>query len=147
MVGAAKFRGQLASARLLGALLADAVRGAGEPRPDLLIPVPLHPRRLAERGLNQALEISRSLGRELGLAPDTSCCRRPVPTAPQTGLDERGRRRNVRGAFATVADLSGLSLAIVDDVVTTGSTVAELATVLRRAGAARIAVWAVARTP
>ncbi|MGE5154249.1 MAG: ComF family protein [Bdellovibrio bacteriovorus] len=147
LVGAAKFRGRLNAARLLGQVLAEAVRGAGEPLPEVLVPVPLHRARLAERGYNQALEIARVLGRVLALPMDDGCCERILATLPQAGLDEAKRRHNIRGAFRARSPLGWRHLAIVDDVVTTGSTVEELARVLRRAGAERIAVWAVARTP
>ena len=147
LVGAAKFRAQLAAARLLGQLLADAVRWRGGRLPEVLIPVPLHPRRLGERGYNQALEIGRSVGRELDLPLDTGHCLRVSPTQPQTGLDESARRRNVRGAFAAHTPFPWRRVAILDDVVTTGSTVAEAARALRRAGAEEIMVWAAARTP
>lgn len=147
LVGAAKFRGQLAAARLLGQLLADAVLAAGGTRPEALIPVPLHPRRLAERGYNQALEIARTVGRILQLPVEAHACRRVLATPPQVDLDEAARRRNIRGAFVVCDPLPWRRIAILDDVVTTGSTVAELARVLRRAGAEETTVWAAARTP
>lgn len=147
LVGAAKFRGRLASGRLLAYLIADAVRGAGLPLPAVLVPVPLHPRRVAERGYNQALEIGRHVAADLGIGLAAQDCRRVTATAPQTGLDEAARRRNVRGAFAALDPWPWPHTAILDDVVTTGSTVAELARALRRAGAAQVDVWAAARTP
>lgn len=152
LVGAAKFRGRLNAARLLGQILARGIDAGAPaaraiPRPDTLVPVPLHPSRLAERGYNQALEIGRTLGHELDLPVDTDCCTRILATSPQTGLDERARHRNISGAFAVTGRLPGSRVAILDDVVTTGSTVAELARVLRRAGAVQVEVWAVARTP
>lgn len=140
-----KFHRQLAHARLLGALLARELEGSTE-RPALILPVPLHPARLRERGFNQALEIGRPIGRLLQLPVDSGSCRRTRDTPHQMGLHERQRRRNVRGAFSVTGALSGRHVAILDDVVTTGSTAAELARALRRAGAARIEVWAVART-
>jgi len=147
LVGAAKFRGRLNAARLLGELLTERVRSEVDSWPQILIPVPLHPRRLGERGYNQALEIARVPARELALPIDTGNCERIASTAPQAGLDERERRRNIRGAFAVSGPFAWDHVAIVDDVVTTGSTVAELARVLRRAGAVRVEVWAAARTP
>jgi ComF family protein len=147
LVGAAKFRGQLAAARLLGQLLADALPIQAGALPEVLIPVPLHPRRLGERGYNQALEIARTVAGALGVAVDAKRCRRVLSTAPQAGLDEAARRRNIRGAFAVSDPLPWRRIAILDDVVTTGSTVAELSRTLRRSGAEEIAVWAVARTP
>ncbi len=138
-----KFHARLPVAPLLARLLAGRLRG--EPLPTRVIPVPLHPRRLRERGFNQAVEIARPLCRDLGVALDWGAVRRVRATAHQVGADARARRRNVRGAFAAADDLRGLHVAILDDVVTTGATVGELARVLRRAGAARVEVWAVAR--
>lgn len=142
-----KFRGRLNVARLLGQCLAERARSQGTTLPSLLIPVPLHPRRQRERGYNQALEIARIVGRELKIPVAADRCIRATATPPQTGLDERERRRNIRGAFAARGDLTGVDLAIIDDVVTTGSTVSELSRILNAAGAQRIEVWAVARTP
>jgi ComF family protein len=147
LVAAAKFRGRLNAARLLGLLLARALEEGAIERPEVLIPVPLHRARLAERGYNQALEMARPVARALALPLDIACCTRAIATAPQTGLDERARRRNIHGAFAALTPLPWGRVAVLDDVVTTGSTVAELARVLRRAGANRVEVWAVARTP
>ncbi len=142
-----KFRGRLNVARLLGQCLAEGARSQETTLPSLLIPVPLHPRRQRERGYNQALEIARIVGRELKIPVAADRCIRAMATPPQTGLDERERHRNIRGAFAARGDLTGVDLAIIDDVVTTGSTVSELSRILNAAGAQRIEVWAVARTP
>jgi ComF family protein len=154
LVAGIKFRGRMNSVRLLGALMADAIAGqlaiqtgAEARRPDAVIPVPLHRRRLRERGYNQALELARHLSRRLDLPIDPSCCSRHRPTPPQSSLERKARLSNVRGAFATRRRVDGQHLVIVDDVVTTASTVAELARSLRQAGAARIDVWCLARTP
>lgn len=147
LMGGIKFHGRLNHGRLLGQLLADAVQDHPPPMPQVLIPVPLHPARLASRGFNQSLEIARVVARALDLPVDARCCRRVLHTAPQTGLDEWARRRNIRGAFAAQTPLPWRRVVILDDVVTTGSTVSELALVLRRAGAESVEVWAVARTP
>ena len=113
----------------------------------MLLPVPLHASRLRSRGYNQALEIARVVGRELVLPIDHASCARIAPTPPQAGLDERARHRNIRGAFLVQGPVSWDHVAILDDVVTTGSTVAELSRELRKAGVRRIQVWAVAQTP
>lgn len=147
LVAMAKFRGRLNAARLLAELLAGAMFADGAALPEVLLPVPLHRKRLRERGYNQALELARTAGGALGLPVDSVAVARTLSTAPQAGLDEGARRRNIRGAFATVGPLPWRHVAIVDDVVTTGSTVAELARVLGAAGVARVDVWAVARTP
>lgn len=147
LMGGVKFHGRLNHARLLGQLLADAVQDHAPSVPQVLIPVPLHPARLASRGYNQSLEMARVVARALDLPVDFRCCRRVLHTPPQTGLDEPARRRNIRGAFAAQIPLPWRRVVILDDVVTTGSTVSELALVLRRAGAESVEVWAVARTP
>ena len=147
LVTGLKFRGKLNLARLLGQCLADAVQASDAPRPEALIPVPLHPARLRERGYNQALEIARQTGRALGLPVATDVCARIAATPPQTGLDARARRDNLRGAFVARPPWRLGHVAILDDVVTTGGTVNELGLVLMTAGARRVDVWAVARTP
>ncbi len=113
---------------------------------DCILPLPLHPRRLAERGFNQAQEIARPLARRLGLPLLTFACERRLDTAPQASLPWEERRRNVRGAFECRLDLSGRSVAVVDDVMTTGATLNELARTLKKHGAARVINWVVART-
>lgn len=139
-----KFQGQLATGRLLGELLAGQLAGRAELLPKLLVPVPLHPARLAERGFNQAAELARPLARRLGITVGHDLCRRVRDTAHQTRLAAPERRRNLRRAFDVRGPVPA-HLAILDDIITTGSTVTELARVLRRAGATRIEVWSVAR--
>jgi ComF family protein len=142
-----KFRARFNLARLLGQCLALALVEQGSERPGLIIPVPLHRRRLRERGYNQALEVARAVSTALAIPIDTASCIRALHTNAQVGLDDRERRRNVRGAFAVLRPPAAPHVAILDDVVTTGSTVTELSRVLRRAGVKRVDVWAVARTP
>ncbi|WP_156782576.1 ComF family protein [Acidihalobacter yilgarnensis] len=141
-----KFRGRLANARLLGELLRRAALEDGRVPPPLLIPVPLHPQRLRTRGYNQAVELARPLARTFGAHLDVDCVRRLRATLPQMSLPAARRRANVRGVFAMRAGrrLTG-SVAIIDDVMTTGATVEELARVLRRAGASSVEVWSFAR--
>jgi len=144
-----KFRARLVQGRLLGALLAAGVAAArdmsGETLPNCIIPVPLHPTRLRERGFNQAWEIARGPARHLGLPIDNAGCVRTRATVPQTELKAKARQRNPRGAFAVVGQVPEC-VALVDDVVTTGATVGELARVLKQAGVQRVEVWAAART-
>lgn len=144
-----KFHQRLNHARLLGALLADYLTARLPPgeRPDGVIPVPLHPHRLRERGFNQAVELARPVARHLAIPLMYALCRRRRMTPVQTGLTALERRRNLRRAFS-VGNVHGLRhVALVDDVVTTGSTVNELARTLKRAGVERVDVWAVCRTP
>jgi ComF family protein len=147
LIGDAKFRGRLNVVRLLGQLLAERLLTEALPLPDVIVPVPLHAARQRQRGYNQALEIARIVGRELALPVDPAILARIHPTPPQTGLAAPARRRNLRGAFRVMGDVSGGHLAVLDDVVTTGSTVREIGAMLRLAGAQEIQIWAVARTP
>jgi ComF family protein len=117
--------------------------------PQLLLTVPLHLGRLRERGYNQALELARPLARGLDVPLRHDMLQRVRRTEAQTELDALSRRRNVRGAF--FASRAGIALpahvAILDDVMTTGATLAECARVLKRSGASRVDVWALARAP
>lgn len=145
-----KFGGRLPLARPLGRLLADAVRREaflrnGDPLPAALLPVPLHPARERQRGFNQAEAIARVAATELGIPLLAGPVRRRRDTPAQSGLDLAARRRNLQGAF-TVSGPLPAHVALVDDVITTGSTMAALAAALRRRGVARIDAWAVART-
>ncbi|MGR8934509.1 MAG: ComF family protein [Gammaproteobacteria bacterium] len=139
-----KFRQRFENARLLGALLADSLDTA-DALPQLLVPVPLHPARYRERGFNQAIEIGRAVARQLRMPLELSVCRRSRNTPHQTGLNAKQRRKNLRHAFAPAKALRVQHVAILDDVVTSGTTVNELAKVLRAAGATRIDVWTCAR--
>lgn len=123
-----------------------SVASAGEPLPDLILPMPLHEARLAERGFNQAVEIARRLAPRLKAPWLAEGCRRVRDTPPQAGLDLKARRRNLRGAFACDLDLSGQCVALLDDVMTSGASLDELARVIRKAGAADVSAWVVART-
>ncbi len=140
-----KYAGEIAAARVLGTLLGQYVRSSHMLHVEALLPVPLHRAREARRGFNQSIEIARYAGRELGLPVAFDACRRTRDTLPQAGLDATARRDNLRGAFAMARPLQFGRVAIVDDVLTTGSTVDELAAVLKRAGAGWVEVWAVAR--
>lgn len=139
-----KYRGGLEMTDLFARELAGRV--AGRDRADLLIPMPLHPRRLGERGFNQAAEIARRLSARMGIPWQPHVCRRVRDTPPQAGLDLKARRRNLRGAFACDGDLSGLRVALVDDVMTSGASLDELARTVKKAGADSITAWVLART-
>lgn len=137
-----KYGGQLALAGWFGHQLAGAL--AGE-RADRLIPLPLHPLRLQERGFNQSGEIARAISRRLSIPLDLDICRRTRPTSPQAGLPIGERAANIRGAFECIADLSGERILLVDDVMTSGATLNECARILKLHGAASIGVAVVAR--
>ena len=142
LIQALKYGDHLAVARLLGESLAQAV---GPEPVDLVIPMPLSAQRLRERGFNQALEIARYLGPTVKGRLCYDLVQRPVHTTAQASLPWKARAGNVRGAFVCTEDLSGMRVAIVDDVMTTGATLNELSKILRRAGAVEIRGWIVAR--
>jgi ComF family protein len=146
LLRALKYRHVLSHARVLGLLLADRLQqDPGYVPPDLVCPVPLGRRRYAERGFNQSLEIGRVLAARLGVPLRAQLLERVRETPEQVGLSRAARRRNVREAFAVTGEVDHGRIAILDDVVTTGSTVGEIARLLQRAGAARLEAWAVAR--
>jgi ComF family protein len=140
LVHALKFRGELALACVLGELLLQSISSL---EIDCVIPVPLSAARLRERGYNHAAEIARHV------APaklDLALCVRSRDTPAQMDLPFAERRRNVRGAFRCTRRLAGQSVAVVDDVMTTGATLDEIASVLKAAGATRVVNWVAART-
>ena len=151
---ALKFGEQLEVAPLLAGRLSLALARAGIDAPDLILPVPLSAVRLRERGYNQAHEIARrpaprqgtgEVERQSRLCARTLLRLRDTPQQARLPLDER--RRNLRGAFVVLKPVRGLRVAIVDDVMTSGATLHEAALALRRAGAADVQAWVVARTP
>ena len=144
-----KYGADLAVGHVLASVMAQQITlhlvNAASCRPQLLIPIPLHPVRLRERGFNQALELARPLSHALGIAMHAEGLRRVRATPRQTGLNALNRRRNVRGAFVPNTEVHDRHIALVDDVITTAATARECAKVLKRAGAASVQVWAVAR--
>jgi len=147
-----KFNAALDLAPALVQRLIDAhERDPAAPRPGLLLPMPLSPARLRERGHNQAWELARRLAMRLNCEADAQLLLRLRDTPHQTALAVSAREANVHGAFAVeprrLADVRGRELTLVDDVMTTGASAAEATRVLLQAGAARVQVWVVARTP
>jgi ComF family protein len=142
LVRAYKYRADLTLAPLLGQHLAREVRA----QVDALVPMPLAAARLRERGFNQAHELARHIGHALGLPVLGSACRKVADTPPQAALPWSERARNVRGAFVCDIDLGGKRIAVIDDVMTTGATLNELAKNLKRAGATDVSGWMIART-
>lgn len=144
LIQALKYRHRLALSTWFGrelACLAAALAG-----PALVLPMPLHRRRLAERGFNQALELARPIGRLPGLELTPTLAERASNAVPQASLPWKERRRNIRGAFMCRQDLTGRHVVVVDDVMTTGATLDELAGCLKRRGAARVSNLVLART-
>lgn len=139
-----KYAGQTVIADFLAQQLAEIL--AGSVRPDLILAMPLHSRRLRERGYNQAALLAGHLARRLGVAFAPAACRRERDTPPQVDLPLKDRRKNIKGAFVCAADLTGKRVALVDDVMTSGASLDELARVVKRAGAVEVSAWVVART-
>lgn len=146
LVLALKFGHRLELAPVLGALLAERAASLA-PAPDALVPVPLSFERVAERGFNQSLEIARTAAHLLDWPLDPRLLLRTRHAVAQASLRLDARHRNIRGAFAARHRVSGLHVAVVDDVLTSGSTLDEVARVLKAAGAARVTNLVVARTP
>jgi ComF family protein len=141
-----KFSAALAAGRALAAQWIAC--GPPPVRPDAVLAVPLHRARLRERGYNQSLELARMLARRWRLPLRQGLLQRVRATAAQTELDARARRRNVRAAFRVPhGTMLPAHVVVLDDVMTTGTTLAECARTLRRAGARRVDVWALARAP
>jgi ComF family protein len=140
-----KFEDKLANARLLGRMLAAAVIADAEALPDCIVPVPLHRKRMRQRGYNQSLELARVVGRVCGIPVSRQSVVRVRNTQSQTGLNKTQRRQNIRGAFELRETFDAERIAILDDVVTTTSTVNELARLLKTAGVSAVHVWSIAR--
>ena len=144
LIRALKFNAHYPCARLLGTLMAGKLSGVSN-KPEQIIPVPLHAQRYHRRGFNQAIEIARPIARILNIPLNLACCSLTRNTPPQARLSAKERKNNLKNAFTVVKAPLANHVAILDDVVTTGTTVDELAKALRRTGVKRIDVWACAR--
>ena len=142
-----KYGARFEQARVLGSLMGRAIAAQANPLPDLLVPVPLTRRKLFGRGYNQAQEVARAVSRVIGVSLDPRAAVLVRSPGDQIGQTAAQRRRNLRGAFRFERDLNGLRVALVDDVMTTGATLDALARAARKAGAAGVEAWALARAP
>ena len=141
-----KYHRDLAAGAVLGRILIEKLQMAQMPHPELLIPVPMHRFRLIHRGFNQSFELARQASKALGIPIAMHDLRRHRHTPAQSGLDAISRRKNLKGAFRwRGGDLAGKNVVLVDDVITTGSTLAECARVLHRHKAKSVTAWALAR--
>jgi ComF family protein len=138
-----KYGKQLNLSRTFGQLLLQKIQVH---KVDLIIPMPMHPTRLKQRGFNQALEIAKILTTNNANLLDYKSVIRQTLTPPQASLPLKDRVKNIKGAFKVNTDLKGKRIAIVDDVMTTGASLNELAKTLKQAGAAHVECWVVART-
>jgi ComF family protein len=143
-----KFGQALANANLFGKLLAMQIKTIwyrDKPLPDVIIPVPLHPKRLKQRGYNQAMEVARPIAKLLNIPVANHFCQRVKNTDAQATLPAALRSDNVKNAFEMRAPLSFSKIAVLDDVITTGETVTEFCRVLKAAGAKEIDIWCCAK--
>lgn len=146
LVQAFKFRRQHVAGRILARLMSEWIASRDTAHPDALVPVPLHPLRLFRRSFNQSHELAAHIGKVLGIPVQAAALRRRRHTRAQSGLDRRQRGRNVRGAFHWHGHRPPpRHVALVDDVMTTGTTVIECTRILKQAGARRVDVWVAAR--
>lgn len=141
-----KFHEKLIHACLLGKLMAEKISQDMDARPDLIIPVPLHKKRIRTRGFNQALELAKPIAKQLQIPIDYRSVVRHKHTEPQLSLPLNQRAKNIKKAFALQGELSAKHVAIVDDVMTTGATVNALSQLLKANGVHRVDVWCCART-
>ena len=141
-----KFHSNLAHAPLLAHGFVKAIQQRKAKLPECIIPVPLHPKRLRDRGFNQALELARLVSKQLDVPLNYSLCKRNKVTPFQSGLSAKERKQNLKNAFSLEQIHNYKHIAIFDDVVTTGTTVNELAKQLKSSGVEVVEVWAIART-
>lgn len=138
-----KYQRQYSHARTLGLLLARQLDVSTPP--DCLIPVPLHKSRYRQRGFNQAIEMAKVISKVHHIPVQLQTCIRQRNTAQQVGLSNKQRKKNIKNAFVVLKPVADQHIALIDDVMTTGSTANELAKVLKKAGAKQVDVWLCAR--
>ena len=143
-----KYGNMLSLSQTFGELLSEKIQldSLNNSSVDLVIPMPMHPARLKERGFNQALEIAKILTRNHAEKLDYKSVIRQKLTPPQASLPLKERVKNIKGAFKVNRDFSGKRIAIVDDVMTTGASLNELAKILKKTGASHVECWVIART-
>jgi len=144
MIRQLKYHNNLACARLMGELMANDLINV-DPKPKLLIPIPLHHLRYRQRQFNQATEIARPISQCLNIPLNLKACVRTRNTTPQFDLPAKQRKKNLRKAFAMNGPIHADHVAIIDDVVTTATTANEVAKLVRRSGVERIDIWSFAR--
>jgi ComF family protein len=144
LIQSLKFQAKHSAARIMGTLMAAEFKFL-ETKPDALIAVPLHAKRLKERGFNQSEQIAQHIHQTLGIPLLSHALKRTVNTASQSSLNTHQRRKNIKGAFDYRVQANIQRVAIIDDVATTGSTVNEIAKTLKKSGVERIEVWVFAR--
>ena len=141
-----KYGGGWPLAPTMAKLFHSALINFNSPMPDLIAPLPLHPSRERERGFNQSLEIARPLAKRLKIPMDASALIRVRAGLSQASQPNwKARKRNVKGAYQAAKKFDGMTVALLDDVMTSGSTLNEAARALKKAGANRVINWVIAR--
>ncbi|WP_164521437.1 ComF family protein [Iodobacter ciconiae] len=143
LIIAAKFSENWSLLPTLGQLLLKRVSSAA--RPDFIVPLPLHPERLKERGYNQAFELAKPIARQLQLTLRPELLKRHINTEHQARLSQAERHKNMQQAFSTKSNIEGKHIVLIDDVMTSGSSLHAAASCLKEAGAARVDNWVLAR--
>jgi ComF family protein len=146
LMQAYKFNARLSLTALFADALVRRVRETNVVMPDLIVPMPLAKKRLTERGFNQSALLGRAVAKQLNVRFGEARLLRVRETPPQAGLPREERLKNVKDAFDCKTDLKGLSVALIDDVMTTGATMSEAACALKKQGAARVEAWSISRT-
>lgn len=145
LINQCKFSGAYKNSQLLGQLLADYLRNQPGILPELIIPVPLHPKRYRQRGFNQSLEIGKIIAQKLSIPIDNTSCLRIKNTTHQITLNAKQRHKNIKQAFQLIKTPNARHIAILDDVMTTGATANELAKTLKLSGVKQVDIWVCAR--
>jgi ComF family protein len=145
LLQAYKFNARLSLTNLFADNFVRRVTHLALQPPDIVVPMPLAKKRLAERGFNQSALLARAVSQKLNVRFGAAGLLRVRETPPQAGLTREARLKNVKGAFDCAADLKGKTVALLDDVMTTGATMSEAARALKKRGAARVEAWALAR--
>ena len=142
-----KFHQNFAAGRALAEAFVESFESKAAHYPEVLVPIPLHSKRLRQRGFNQSLFLAKTIGLGLGISVDPHLLKRTRHTEPQSNLMEKQRKENVKDAFALAFRPPGYGhIALVDDVVTSGNTVRAAAKILKRSGIHEISIWAIAKT-
>ena len=144
LVGQLKFEEKLSCAAILGNLLAESIAQMDD-LPDVIVPVPLYKKRLFKRGFNQSLEMARPVSKQLQIAIETNLVSRTKSTRAQAKLNLAQRKKNIKGCFKVQQNHRYQHVVLVDDVITTGSTINELARILKQSGVKKVGVWSIAR--
>ena len=143
LLHAFKYHDGLYLTSFLATLILDAIP-TNAPKPQCFLPVPMHPKRLRQRGFNQSVELAKCLSHALKIPYNVTHCKKTINTAPQAGLNAAQRRTNLKQAFHAKT-LPYQHITLIDDLLTTGSTANELANVLKNNGATRVDLWCCAR--